>query len=393
VDLPIVGRRLGGRLRTCGVLLVLIGALLQAARPAGAGPCEASFPVDDERASRILAEERPFAPADRDLFYSFTDSDWIGAAPLDFADGPALSEQQTREELRAFLERRFPCEPQRVRDGLAVYGDPAAQQKVPEPTLRAALAALTGTLGEPAIEYLLYRAPVALIHFGVFVFEGQGLPGALAGTYGMADGTQQIVFDRRGRFAPFAAFSALLFHEALHADADDTDAGLPEEALASALEALIYMEMLLTEPALAQLPDELTRFNNNPMALIRLNSGPPGTDRLSLFVPGSDVDIDPLGDGPLTEFYEYYLHYGSTDYQGFRERETAGNWLLRTVLEALAEPGASPPDDADFDAETVAFVDQNQATLSPAELVAVACILKLDLPCDEDRAGAVAWRP
>ncbi|MEG7738817.1 hypothetical protein U2085_14340, partial [Listeria monocytogenes] len=90
-----------------------------------------------------------------------------------------------------------------------------------------------------------------------------GLPGRVAGTYDLADGTIQIVFDRRYRFLPFGTLGALLFHEALHTGVDDDEAGLPEEAIASAFEALLYMEMLLTDRSLAGLRDDLTRFNSN----------------------------------------------------------------------------------------------------------------------------------
>jgi hypothetical protein len=360
---------------------LLLGIVLPAVGSAGAVPCQPSLPVDDERARRILAEERPFAPTDRDLFHSFEHPDWADAAPIEFAAGPALSDEETRDALRSFLERRFPCAPGRVRDGLAVYDDPQARQKAPEPTLRAALAALTGTLGEPAIGFLLYQTPVTLIHFGAYVWPGEGVPDRVAGVYGLSDGTQQIVVDRHLRFAPFAALSALLFHEALHTGVDDDTAGLPEETVANALEALVYMEMLLTEPALAALPDDLTRTVNNPLAVARLNSGPAASDRITLFVPGSEINIDPLAVEPLTEFYEYYAYYSAHADPDFRDRVTEGNLLLREVLAALAEPGQAPPDDADFDQETLEFVDQNQAALSPAELVAVACILKLDVPC------------
>jgi hypothetical protein len=365
-------------------LTLLLSSWLPLDQAGAARSCEApALPVDDERASRILAEERPFGLTEPDLFHSYANPDLADAAPLEIPRGPELSEEETRDALRDLLERRFPCSPDRVRDGLAVYGDPQAQQKVPEPALRAALAALTGTLGEPAIRYLLYQAPVTLVHFGVLMWPGDGWPWRMAGAVGLTDGTLQIVMPHEFRFLPFAAFSALLFHEILHTGARTEIAGLPEEAVAIALEALVYMEMLLVEPALAELPDRLTRDSNNRTALVRLNSGPQGTDRLTLFVPSSDVDIDPTAVEPLTEFYEYYvaLGYGSDDPQ-FRERETAGNPLLRAILPALAEPGASPPAEADFDEETVAFVDQNQAVLSPAELIAVACILKLDVPCD-----------
>ena len=359
-----------------GLWVALVGTGSLPAGGAVASLCDPSLPVDEERASRILAEGRPFAPTNRYLFFTFDHPDSADTAPLENIDGPGLTETETREALRAFLARRFPCAPDRVGDGLAVYGDPVARQEVPDPTLRAALAALTGTVGEPAISFLLYRTPVTLVNFGIYVEPDVGFPGRVAGAGVAPDQTRFIVIDRRFRFVPFAAFSALLFHEALHTGADDDTAGLPEEAVATAFEALVYMEMLLTDPNLATLPDELTRINNNHIALVRLNSGAEGTDRLTLFAPGSDVNVDPLAAEPLTEFYEYYAFYSAPDDPDFRLRETQGNWLLQEVLTMLAEPGEKLPAGADFDAETVEFVDHNQAVLSPAELIAVACILR-----------------
>jgi hypothetical protein len=362
-------------------LLGSSASALTLVRSVGAVPCEHSLPVTDEEAREILATQRPFDPTNRDLFLNAKNPDWSDVAPIDFPDGPELSEKETKEALRTFLQRRFPCAPDRVLDGITVYDDPIVRTKVPEPTLRAALAALTGTVGEPAIEHVIFRTPVTLIHFGVYLMDGEGLPSHTAGVSRYPDGTQQIVIDRRYRFLPFGALSALLFHESMHTGIDEDAAGLTEESVASAVESLVYMEMLLTDPTLAELPDDLTRSVSNHESIVRLNSGPAGSDRLTLFVPDSDRNIDPLADEPLTEFYEYYFRFSAPDEPDFRERQTEGHPLLQEVLAALAEPGAIPPDDADFDQATVDFVDQNQAVLSPAELVAVACILQLDVPC------------
>jgi hypothetical protein len=363
-------------------VLLSLGGLLPAAPVARAVPCEIPLPVSEEEASRILAEERPFEPVNRDLFFTYDNPDWADVAPLEESDGPALDENETRAALRAFLERRFPCAPDRVQEGMNVFGNPIARQKVPDPTLRAALAALTGTIGEPAIEFVLYETPVDLISFGVYVDLDTGLQDRIAGTYQSLDGTRSVVIDRVHRFLPFGAFSPLLVHEALHTGVGYENAGYPEETIAIAIEALVYMEMLLTDPSLAGLPDELTRSSNNRAALARLNSGPAGSDRLTLFVPGSTTNIDPLAVEPLTEFAELYAATSAPDDPEWRDRETQGNLLLWTILERLAELGSTPPGEGTgFDATTLAFVDQNQAVLSPAELIAVACILELDVPC------------
>jgi hypothetical protein len=382
-------------LTTLTILLsfgLFLGTLRPLVRPTAAVPCDAARSHDDVAASEILETDRPFTPTDRDLFFTFELADWADAAPLQLAKGPGPTEPETKQQLRVFLERRFPCSPDRVLDGLAVYTNPIARQKLPDPTLRAALAALTGTLGEPAIAYLINQVPVATIHFGVVIFPGETIPqGTPASAFRVSGDMWEIVFDGRYRYNPFGSLSALLFHEALHIDPSETGGkagdkpdgvGLPEEATAISLETLVYMQMLLTDPTLAQFPDIMSRGNNH-QALVRLNSGVPGTDRLNLFVPDSEVNIDPLFAEPLTEFYEFYAR---TEFEGrpdtdWLQLETRGNPLLAAVLPALAEAGHQPPAHPDFDRATLDFIDQNQALLSPSELVAVACILKLDVPC------------
>lgn len=376
------GRRSGFSIVLMVVLLVVASGFPRLPVSAKAkDACDIPLVTTDERASEILAQERPFELTNQDIVFSYLHPDWDASESPQPLQGPAPDEETAKGELFAFLQRRFPCDSAAVQRGMRVYADAIARQKVPDPTLRAALAALMGTVGEPAIGFLLYEIPVVSVTFGVAV--DFGIPMRIAMSYMYGDGTRSIVIDRQYRFAPFDAFSALIAHEAMHMGMDEDRAGLPEEAIASSVEALVYMEMLLVDPALATLPDELTRVYNNPTAIARLNSGVAGTDDLNLFVPDSDVNIDPTAPEPLTEFYEYYASNEQVIEPGFRERETEGNTMLREILVLLAEPGAEPPEDADFDAATLAFVDQNEAALSPAELVTVACILQLDAPCDD----------
>src|SRR4051794_7663423 len=203
--------------RTLLCLILLCGGTLLSSRSVAGQSCRDAHVLDDRAASEILATERPFAPTNRDLFITYVVPGWEDVAPPRYASGPALTERETRDELRDFLNRRFPCAPQRVLDGLAVFDNPLMEEKVADPTLRAALAALTGTLGEPAINFILFQAPVSEIYFGVAIHYGDGFPtGITATSYGLPDGTWHIVIDSRYRYNPFASFSALLFHEAFH---------------------------------------------------------------------------------------------------------------------------------------------------------------------------------
>jgi hypothetical protein len=369
-------------LLTLVMLTPLLAAVPQSAAQRGT-ECSPTLPVSERAASRMLKRERPFTPGELAVFHSWEHPDWADVPLPESADGPAPGETETREALRDLLTRRFPCAPEQVQDGLAIYGDPVARQKLPDPTLRAALAALVGTHGEPAILYLLFEAPVSSIHFGVgLMVEDGGVSFRSASTWIAPDGTQQIVFDRTYRFSHFGAFSALLFHEALHVGMDDEGAGEIEEVIALSLEALVYMEMLLADPEIAHGGDWLTRSLNNHTALLRLNSGPDGSDRLTLFVPDSDVTIDPTAVDPITQFYDLYNRIGAPANADYAGRETRGNVLLERVLEELAEPGESVPRDTGFDADTLDFLNRNHATVTPAELIAVACVLRLNVECD-----------
>jgi hypothetical protein len=329
----------------------------------------------------LLASHRPFAPGNRDLFHTFARADWADVAPLGAPPLHVATEHEAMEQLRSFLERRFPCDDFAVTQGLAVYTDPIARLKVPDPTLRAALASLVGTVGQSGIPWLLTGPPILSIEFGLYLLDKEVAPRRFAGSFHYADGSSQAVIDGRYRGLPFGAFAGLVFHELLHLAADEDGAGYAEETVASSLEALVYMETLLVDPALALLPDQLTRFNNNHIALARLNSGPRGSEHLTLFVPDGTASIDPLASEPITQFADYYARFSAPDDAGWATLETEGNQLLRSTLSRLAEDHHEPPSDAAFDGDTLAFVDQNQAVLSPTELYRIACILRLDVPC------------
>lgn len=346
-------------------------------------PCSTELPFTDDEAREILATERPFAPTDRDLFYSSTHPDWADMPPPPVFRAEEPTEDEVRNELRRILEARFSCSPHRVAGGLAVLDDPVAIEKIPDARLRAALAALTGTIGEPAIRFALETSEVESIHFGVGTMPGRGLDFRYAFTSTDREGELIIVIDLTYRHVHFAALAPILFHELLHAGDNVDPAGEIEETIAFSLQALVYMELLLVEPDLALSPDILTWDLNNRTALVRLNSAPMGDDGLTVLVPESDVPIDPTRVESVTQFSDLYAAESApTEDEDWVGQPSIGNELLRTVLQRLAEPGERPPDEADFDDETLEFVDRNHAPLTAAELVTVACILRLDAPCE-----------
>jgi hypothetical protein len=366
------------------VLLVTLSLQIAAGLSSAAGrvapECVSHLPtMSSSRAEEILTTQRPFVPRNLDLFYSFDNPAWVDAAPLRAAEGPARSEEEIAQELRSFLRARFPCRASRVADGMGVFDDSVAQAKIPNPTLRAALASLTGTIGEPAIRAIL-DGPIEGVDFGVVVGYREGLPSRIYAGYAISGATAEdpvrIVFNQRHRFDHFALFAPVLFHEALHVGPIPRPGtpvvGIPEETIAPALDTVVAMQQLLTEPRLARLGTEYARIPFNFSILLRLNSGPPGSAELRLFLPDNDESIFPLVDGPITDFASFFRGY-----LGFVDLPTPGNDLLAEVLPALAASAAAIPEDPAFDAATLTFLDENQEVLSAQELVAVACILEV----------------
>src|SRR4051794_3073472 len=124
------------------VFLLALSGPLHVERSAAAKSCDSPTVIDDATASTILKTKRPFSPTNLDLFSSYSLPAWEDAAPDKFATGPGPTAAETRTMLRTFLRKRFPCSDDRVLEGLAVFDHPSVKQKIPDPTLRAALAAL-----------------------------------------------------------------------------------------------------------------------------------------------------------------------------------------------------------------------------------------------------------
>ncbi|MFF5447588.1 hypothetical protein [Streptomyces sp. NPDC012888] len=112
-------------------------------------------------------------------------------------------------------------------------------------------------------------------------------------------------------------------------------------------------QVYLTDPQLATSGTELTRRLNTKL-MARVNSGP--GPLLGLFT-ANGPNVYP-GGTPLPYLAAAFPAGGP---------DTPGNATLRATLRLFADPGTTPPPNADFDDATLAFVDENQG-LTPAEI-------------------------
>jgi hypothetical protein len=141
---------------------------------------------------------------------------------------------------------------------------------VPSPRLRAALAGLTGSFAEPAIEYLLTDdnctdLPANRIDFGE-IPDGESL---VARVVYADDGSRTVLFQPSLAGERIELLMPLLAHEAIHCDQVDP---IEEEIAATAFDTFLYLQLLTVDPSIATSGTPLARlFNLDAIAMV--NSG------------------------------------------------------------------------------------------------------------------------
>ena len=294
----------------------------------------------------------PFPPRDPGMFLRslYPDTPEEKTAP-----GPGLNAVQARALLAETLGRRgLPAADAAAT--VALFDDAALGRLIPTPTLRAALLLLRGTAGDAAIAAVTPRRRLHRRQPGPPARLRRRQPGADRGA-GRA---------RPDRFADWTAgedpraLASVLAHETLH---HDTDVDSKEEAICSAIEAVIHGQLLLESPELAKAGTRLARHNNTRL-LERLNSRD-ATGKLRVVTStGFTLPRSQVGYGFAIEYYEPFT------------RNTPGSPTLGAMLQAVT--GMAPAAPA-FDNPTVELLDAQQVALSPPQLVSLAEALQLDI--------------
>lgn len=333
-------------------------------------PAETTGRAPSIPATELLAL-RPFKPTDPTLFFP---SVYPSDLPLLDANGRPLSEDQARQLLEQFLKVRFPDNPDKVKAGIALYNNPAMFLKISSPTLRAAFAGLMDTVADPAIDFILNaktsqgNPKVVLVRFSKF-------PENRSNTIGMAQIGQMgdpeamtVEINERFQYENPFLFTDTLAHEVLHQGSETNS--IVEEEVNYAFDTLVYLELLAHYPEIAQAGTWLSRWKNTN-ALSRLNSG--SGSELGLYDSNGHQPIWPDSDKDTPSFDERF-----TDNPG-RDVSTPGNDLLRQYLERIVEDGNTLPSQIDYSVDLLHWISNNQAEVTPEELIAAAQALKLEI--------------
>jgi len=172
---------------------------------------------------------------------------------------------------------------------------------VSHPKIRAALAALTGTFGEPVLDSLFTannctEQPAATIAFQ----PPPGGQGLVAQVTRSADGRRVVSISPDLEGERFEHLMPLLVHETIHCD---ERSGIFEEVAATAFDTFFYLHLLAIDPSLVEAGTRLARdFNLDTIALI--NSGRRVPESVGILrsvgvnnaLPGSSSEARSFGD-------------------------------------------------------------------------------------------------
>jgi hypothetical protein len=296
-------------------------------------------------------KQPPFAPTDTSLFDPATYSDAPALQPA--SSGPTY-EATLRQKLSDLLNQRFPNSSDTVSKALTMFDSQSTKAIVPDPRLRAALVALKGTVGEPAINGVLNS--FSTVHFGTLPSN------AIAQVQAPPPGSDlpQIVVNESFQFEDFRLIAPVFAHEALHQDPTVSN---KEELIANAIEGLVTGQFWLENPDLATSGTELARLENTEL-MARINTRD-AEGNLRLLT--SQGNIFPGGT---------FTPYFAAPFEPFGD-STPGNRVLKGELRKVV-PAKKVPRKPHFNDKTVLLLDKYQKVFTATEVVQLAEILLLD---------------
>jgi hypothetical protein len=296
--------------------------------------------------------------------------------------GQDITDQQGAAMLTAYLADEFPNSSAERQSAMAVYSDSTAVSKVSSPSLRAALAALTGTFAEPAIDFILHSQVNGQPHFTDVHWADPSAftsPGYIAEVIGLGNGQQYIQFNDAFRGENPFLFVDAMSHEPLHADGEIHQT---EEAVNHSLDKLIYLHQLVRHPWLATSGHALSRYLDT-QGILRINGGKGTT--LGLFDSNGDL---PLMPGSTIVLNRWVAYYTDTD-----RTTTPGNSLLADYLRGIHTGSGKPCSGATFSFSLLHCIDgEGDGGLSRSDVFADIKALKLDTKVERKRLVTLAVR-
>jgi hypothetical protein len=308
-------------------------------------------PAQAQSAEDIL-KQPPFEPTDVDLFDPGVYSG--ASSPQPDPSGPT-DEATLRQQLSDLLEQRYPTSTKNVKKALTIFDDADTKAIVPDPRLRAALVALKGTAGEPAIIGVL-DGTYGRVYFGTPPCGCN--PIAEVSPAPPGSDKPEIVFNQRYQYEDFRLLASTMAHEPMHRDLNISK---KEELISNSIDTLVYGQFLLEYPELATSGTELARAKNTKL-MARLNTRD-ANGKLRLFT--SQGNIFPGGN---------FVPYFAAPFEPLGNDTTGNKVLYRELKKVVGKVSKK----VNFDDKTLLLLDSRQVLFTDSEIVQLAQILKLD---------------
>jgi hypothetical protein len=284
--------------------------------------------TDDDLTARLAAPPR--VPRDPDLFSSNTLFGEPGIYPQGAPMVPAVGAATGSAAAVTAL------------DAVGVHhagermGDPALAARVPDPGPRAGLLVLSVTAAAPVLDAFL-AGTTRVDHVGLGVTASPGrIVGPPATADADADDGVRVVNERYRAEVP-TLLAGSLAHDLLWTG---PGAGQYEEVVLHALVALVHLQLLARDPALARTGTELARRQNS-LAITLLNSRHPGRVDLAVRAPDGPGTIP--GGAPDMQTPDFW----SIPFVGGEPVAADAPALLGDVLQRIT--GVAPPSPLRYD--------------------------------------------
>jgi hypothetical protein len=298
-----------------------------------------------------------------------------GLAPADLTawnpgPDPATTEvddAQARAEVTTIMRRRFRNDDpdHAVDDALSLYASVRLRVLTDDdPALRAALVELKGTIGEPALQFVL-ASPI-LVHLR---FGAPPIPGFEAGS--VSNGVSvDLVVDEKDRGEHPALLTPIIFHELLQ---QSGRALYYQVLVVDLLQDRVLLEQLRDDPEALVPTTDLSR-DARWAALGQLDT------RVGSDMTGFRSDIPIRQSAPRDDYHNAIdvVHVdpdppdaaAPSSSSPLHSAGTTGSPAITAVLQSMAPDGSSPSP-ADIDADTAKFIDAH-AGVSPCDQLLAA---------------------
>lgn len=330
-------------------------------------------PPKGQNKERFTLARRAFRPTDLSLFPKYVDPAGNNGATAG-TDVPAAT---VTGNFTSFMRRKRDAglitEAQR-QQAVDLYNNATVQSIVPNANLRAALASLVGTVGEPAIASIINGQNSTGKPWTVVDFSSEARPGAVVAEslINPDTGRVRMLFKVEYRGEPFQALAGYLAHETMHIESN-MSAGQQEEICTNIVENLVYAHHVLGFRGWIFSQTQLTQQGNAEL-LAMLNSG-------SKVFPRVGVSSAPL-QNPAGKVF----HNGTTtdtSFEAFVRRQyqernfgdfnTTGNETWQEMYTLIT----GRTEEANYNRTTISRIDESQQIITDKRAIALAGALGL----------------